>query len=293
MSFPARVPRGAGRQPNRRPRQPSTWVEGDIAFLMPYTARKSEYDALPVQVPEKATCHPVIILKVCSTGSHYVVTTVSAYGVDPNGGPAPWTQHAHRYKSAHDFRSFTGTESYVDASGRRKTRALLNLGPGMQMPKPKTSWVYARTAFLVPAAVLGVFNKSPTQLRMTTASLDDLRAHMAQCSSGTSGYRSSVDVSSGRINCACCGAGASRPAQQSRAVPALGLVGSVLAVGAAVAAGSPSPASAPGPVRPLAPANAPTGPRSSCPPPAAVPVAPAPTPAAQAPRTWAAIAARA
>ncbi|TLD29279.1 hypothetical protein PspLS_04067 [Pyricularia sp. CBS 133598] len=286
MSFPARPPRGAGHQIHRRTRHPVTWVEGDIAFLMPYTSRKSEYDAFPVHVPEKATCHPVIILKKCSTGSHYVVTTVSAYGVDPSGGPAPWTQHAHRYKSAHDFRAFSGTAPYVDENGRHKPRALLTLEPGMRMPKLRTSWVYAGTAFLVPASVLGVFNKSPTQLRMTTASLDDLRAHMAQCSPGKGGYRGSVDAS-GRVNCACCGGGL--PPQKPPVVPVLCLVSPALAA----AAGSCGHKSSPGAIRHLPPANAPTGPRSWRPPPAAVPVVPAPKPVVQAPKSWAAIVARA
>ncbi|KAI6360604.1 hypothetical protein MCOR25_006689 [Pyricularia grisea] len=293
MSFPACTPTRAGRQFYRRPRHPINWTEGDIAFLMPYTARRSEYDALSVPIPEKATCHPVIILKVCSTGSHYVVTTVSAYGVAPNGGPAPWTQHAHRYKSAHDFRAFVGTAPYVDDSGRHGTRALLNLGPGMQMPKPRTSWVYARTAFLVPASVLGVFSKSKTHLRMTTASLDDLRAHMAQCSSGKGGYRVLVDASSGRVNCACCCRGLLP--RKPPVVPLLHLVTPLLTVDGAVAAvtGSCRTEYAPGPNHPLLSAIAPAGSRSFSPPPTAVPVVPVPTPAVQVQRTWAAIVARA
>ncbi|KAI6507878.1 hypothetical protein MCOR14_001957 [Pyricularia oryzae] len=288
MSLPRRMPQGAGHQlySQPKPRPTITWTEGDIAFLIPYSARQSEYGALPVRVPVKATCHPVIILKACSTGSHYVVTTISAYGVSPDGGPAPWAQHAHRYKTAHDFRVFTGTEPYVDASGRHESRAPLTLEPGMRMPKPKTSWVYARTAFLVPASVLGVFNKSPTQLRMTKASLNDLRAHMAQCSSGKSGYRGSVDVN-GRVNCACCCGGS--PPQQPPVVPVLGLVSPALAA----AAGGCGVKSAPGPIRPMPPANAPAGPRSWRPPPAAVPVVSAPTTVVQAPKSWAAIAARA
>ncbi|KAI6306582.1 hypothetical protein MCOR34_007950, partial [Pyricularia oryzae] len=143
-----------------------------------------------------------------------------------------------------------------------------------------------RTAFLVPASVLGVFNKSPTQLRMTKASLNDLRAHMAQCSSGKSGYRGSVDVN-GRVNCACCCGGS--PPQQPPVVPVLGLVSPALAA----AAGGCGVKSAPGPIRPMPPANAPAGPRSWRPPPAAVPVVSAPTTVVQAPKSWAAIAARA
>ncbi|KAK0727680.1 hypothetical protein B0T26DRAFT_766082, partial [Lasiosphaeria miniovina] len=107
----------AGRRPAR-----NDWKEGDIAFLKPASAfTEQEWDMLmkPTAgrrrrdtIPEKATDHPVIILRQLSEKSTYVmVTTVSAYGCsDATGYMPPWKQEFHHHKLPEDFRSLYGCE---------------------------------------------------------------------------------------------------------------------------------------------------------------------------------------
>ncbi|KAH6675384.1 hypothetical protein F5X68DRAFT_193933 [Plectosphaerella plurivora] len=177
-SFTPRIPTGSVRPKS------SNWVEGDIAYLKDlayYTW--DEYDQITLKtgnkIPEGASNHPVIILKKgkrTNMGQFYLVTTVSAYSSSyDNGYLAPWKQGVHSSKTPKDFRSFAGSELYQPGC-----KAALQLKPGQSMPKPKTSWVYAQHAYVVPEYLLGAFNKSPYQLEMKTESLVDLNSHMKQ-----------------------------------------------------------------------------------------------------------------
>ena len=49
---------------------------------------------------------------------------------------------------------------------------------GRRMPKEAYSWVYVRSLYAVPLSALLEYDKTPTRLCMTKASLDDLVGHM-------------------------------------------------------------------------------------------------------------------
>ncbi|GAB1319578.1 hypothetical protein MFIFM68171_09788 [Madurella fahalii] len=158
------------------------WRERDIAFLKPSTLFcQADYDALvkPTAgrgkrgyVPEGATGHPVIILR--RAGDHVLITPVSAYSSgDQNNNLAPWNQKFHKHKCRSDFRSFHGTE----LASNGYPALFLEAG---SMPKPKTSWVYIQSAWVVPLSVITRFTKSRQLLRLRQDSLDSLCRHMAE-----------------------------------------------------------------------------------------------------------------
>jgi hypothetical protein len=94
-----------------KPRPHHIWQDGDIAFLKTCNAfSPRDYNELIASgyLHEKATCHPVIILKAHSGGA--IITPISAFssGADNNFLP-PWQQFYHRHKSLDDFRAFIGT----------------------------------------------------------------------------------------------------------------------------------------------------------------------------------------
>lgn len=94
-----------------KPRPHHIWQDGDIAFLKTCNAfSPRDYSELIASgyLHEKATCHPVIILKAHSGGA--IITPISAFssGADNNFLP-PWQQVYHRHKSLDDFRAFIGT----------------------------------------------------------------------------------------------------------------------------------------------------------------------------------------
>lgn len=165
---------------NRRPL--SNRREGDIAFLLP-AGQYSPSDRLALlkghgkgHLDEKATGHPIIILRRLSEKSdHVLATTVSAYSSGPgNNFLAPWKQTYHRSKNPLDFFSFEGSERV-----NNKIPAL-HLEGG-SWAKPKTSWVYSQSIFVVPVSVLCRYNKAcGKQLRVRPDSLDFLRRHMEQ-----------------------------------------------------------------------------------------------------------------
>ncbi|KAK1755579.1 hypothetical protein QBC47DRAFT_300208, partial [Echria macrotheca] len=153
----------------------------DIAWLDKATnfgaaERQELLDAAPGfprgYLPERATGHPVIVLKRLSGAStHVAITTVSAYSSGPaNNNLAPWKQRCHRSKKAFDFRSFAGSESSTN-------RPLLHLGKGL-WGKPQTSWVYIQSVYVVPLSVLSPYHRSNVHLQMAPASLNDLCAHI-------------------------------------------------------------------------------------------------------------------
>ncbi|KAK3374266.1 hypothetical protein B0T24DRAFT_594371 [Lasiosphaeria ovina] len=155
----------AGQWPAR-----NDWKEGDIAFLKPAAAfTEQERDMLmrPTAgrrrrdtIPEKATDHPVIILRRLSEKStHVMVATVSVYRCsDATGYTPPWKQEFHRHKLPEDFRAFDGCE-------RSSTEyEPLYLQHGCHMPKPRASWVYIHI-WAVPLTVISGFNKARHLLR--------------------------------------------------------------------------------------------------------------------------------
>ncbi|VUC22958.1 unnamed protein product [Clonostachys rosea] len=174
-------PRRASQKPagSQKPSGFSSWKEGDIAFLKPWD--EIENDLPPkafssfrkaIGHQKRACKHPVIILKASPDGSHFAVTTVSAYSSSgDNGFLAPWNQPHHSRKARKDFRSFDGSE-------RATGRPTLLLEGGKLMPKPKLSWVYIQSVFVVDVKALKVFTKSRDHLRLTPLSLTDLWAHM-------------------------------------------------------------------------------------------------------------------
>ncbi|CAH0022430.1 unnamed protein product [Clonostachys rhizophaga] len=174
-------PRKASQKPDgsRKPHGFSSWEEGDIAFLKPWNeiendlppkAFSSFHKAIGHQ--KRACNHPVIILKASPDGSHFAVTTVSAYSSSSdNDYLAPWNQPHHFRKAKKDFRSFDGSE-------RANGRPTLLLEGNKLMPKPELSWVYIQSILVVDKKALKVFTKSRDHLRLTPRSLTDLWAHM-------------------------------------------------------------------------------------------------------------------
>ncbi|KAH9884098.1 hypothetical protein F4778DRAFT_800436 [Xylariomycetidae sp. FL2044] len=158
--------------------QPSSqnWRLGDVAFLKHVNSySQADYDTLIQSgyLAAGATCHPVVVLEKSPDEKHYLVSTISAYssGAD-NGNLAPWNQRYHQAKHRDDFRAFVGSERPGNS------RQHLRLEGGKLCPKPKTSWMYIQAVQVVPHTVLGKFDKSPDQLRMTQESHADLMAHM-------------------------------------------------------------------------------------------------------------------
>ncbi|KAI1777517.1 hypothetical protein F4818DRAFT_457332 [Hypoxylon cercidicola] len=152
-----------------------TWEDGDIAFFKGVDQLTDQHkDALAGYVPEKATGHPVIILEHSTDSKYCLITTVSAYGSGAhNGFLPPWDQRYHEQKSRGAFYAFAGSEKpchwqqHLELEGRQS------------WPKPKTSWVYARTTYVVPSATLREFRRG-TRLRMTQESLRYLLGAMAK-----------------------------------------------------------------------------------------------------------------
>jgi hypothetical protein len=136
----------------------------------PLTCRRERYGYMN----ERALGHPVIILdRISPESDHVLITSVSAYSVERNGGLPPWEQFCHRKKNPESFRSFNGCERY------NTSVPPLYLVDG-QMPKPEASWVYCESLYVVPLSVIGVFTKSKTQLRMRPDSLEELMTFMSQ-----------------------------------------------------------------------------------------------------------------
>ncbi|KAI1662217.1 hypothetical protein F4813DRAFT_396908 [Daldinia decipiens] len=154
------------------------WQDGDIAFLRPhYEFPKAVYNALinTNYLHRKATNHPVIILEHSMDSRFYLVTTISAYNSGPeNDYLPPWRQPHHRNKYRYDFRAFKGS---VRPDNRRDFLRLEGKDP---LPKPKTSWVYTRSAFVVPSSILREFDKFQGVPRMTQKSLNDLLDHFRE-----------------------------------------------------------------------------------------------------------------
>ncbi|KAI5865947.1 hypothetical protein GGS23DRAFT_594103 [Durotheca rogersii] len=152
------------------------WKDGEIAFLKGVDQfNHTEYRSLIASgyMREATTQHPVIVLEHSSDYQHYLITTVSAYGSSrENSYLAPWRQACHRRKCRESFRAFFGSEKPSEEHD------YLWLEPGQQFPKPKTSWVYIRLCFVVPASTLTRFDKTPTQLRVTQESLKALLRDM-------------------------------------------------------------------------------------------------------------------
>ncbi|KAL7622094.1 hypothetical protein AAE478_007596 [Parahypoxylon ruwenzoriense] len=148
------------------------WNAGDIAFLKSVNEfNNAEYDALikTRYLCGKATQHPVIILEHSEDYQFFLITTVSAYGSGMhNDYLPPWQQSNHTRKCRNDFRAFYGSE----LPNIRQKHLMLEVGGCF--PKPKTSWVYIRNAFVVPLSTLQNFERARTQLRMTQESLQDL-----------------------------------------------------------------------------------------------------------------------
>ncbi|KAI0391088.1 hypothetical protein F5Y17DRAFT_25493 [Xylariaceae sp. FL0594] len=154
----------------------SQWRDGQVVFLkwadsFDDDERRDLLDSGHLHA--RATGHPVIILYSTNDGSHFIVSTVSAYSSsDSNGNLPPWQQPAHRRKCQDDFRAFKGSARPNDK------HAYLHLAAGQQWPKPKTSWVFVQRPFLVPASVLFRYTKAQgRQLSLTSNSLNDLRQH--------------------------------------------------------------------------------------------------------------------
>ncbi|KAI1387514.1 uncharacterized protein F4822DRAFT_430262 [Hypoxylon trugodes] len=170
----------SGWQPRHIPSRQATsgWRDGDIAFLKSVDEfSQSEYDALIKSgyIREGATKHPVIILEHSDDSRYYLVTTVSAYSSgDHNGHLPPWKQVYHQKKQPKAFRAFHGSER------PDRSKGFLQLAEGGHFPKPKTSWVYTRNIFVVPATTLKGFDKTTERLRMTQESLTDLLSDMGR-----------------------------------------------------------------------------------------------------------------
>ncbi|RYO97060.1 hypothetical protein DL765_011358 [Monosporascus sp. GIB2] len=152
------------------------WREGEIAYLKPASEFEAEdYKSCieSEEVAEGATGHPVIILRRCSpAATHVIVTPVTAFCSGPeNHFLPPWKQLWHSRKARDDFRAFLGCARPTD----KRAHLLLEAG---SMPKPKTSWVYVRSVYLVPVWTLLLFNKVDVVLRMKQESLADLRSHI-------------------------------------------------------------------------------------------------------------------
>ncbi|KAI1472897.1 uncharacterized protein F4812DRAFT_464908 [Daldinia caldariorum] len=175
-----------GRRRQNKPKQSSPpcrrdnngWQEGEIAFLKPHNefspaARNDLIRSGYLEV--KASGHPVIVLEKSKDSSHYLVTTISAYGSGSfNDYLPPWKQAVHRYKDRSAFRAFQGS---VRPNCHRK---YLELEGNAALPKPETSWVYARSAFVVPSSTLKKFNKVEKGTRLAKESLMDLLDHFRE-----------------------------------------------------------------------------------------------------------------
>lgn len=160
--------------PTRTARAIQTWAVGDISFLRSSESfSKKDYNDLIAShyLPQKATCHPVIILAIKNNKA--IVTPVSAFSTEQNDLLPPWKQKYHRTKKPDFFRSFVGT-----ARPDQKHANLRLADATMKMPKPQASWVYIRSFFCVPLTVLGWFNKSPTLLRVHPDSVAQLKRDM-------------------------------------------------------------------------------------------------------------------
>ncbi|KAK3319008.1 hypothetical protein B0H66DRAFT_533511 [Apodospora peruviana] len=183
---------GQGKYQYQRPFEKSpagghNWLEGEIAFLKPYDQFNQEDLETLIQpcegkkygyLPPKATGHPVIILRRLSeTSTHVLVVPVSAYRSDAsNNFLPPWKQRFHECKRPEDFRAFGTCER------PNNQYPPLFLENNLQMPKPRASWVWVQSGWVVPLTVIGYFDKSNEILRMRANSLADLRAHMrAKC----------------------------------------------------------------------------------------------------------------
>ncbi|KAI1801285.1 hypothetical protein F4811DRAFT_555991 [Daldinia bambusicola] len=171
------------RNKHNRPSPPvrrdnNSWQEGEIVFFKLHgefsqAAKKDLIHSGYLDV--KATGHPVIVLEKSEDSSHYLVTTISAYSSGSfNNYLPPWEQVAHRSKYRAAFRAFRG-------SVRPNTdRKYLELEGNASLPKPKTSWVYARSAFVVPSSTLKKFEKVDGTARLTEDSLMDLLSHLRE-----------------------------------------------------------------------------------------------------------------
>lgn len=189
------VTRAPALNPRRQYTTRTNWQKGEIAFLKPAVAMEpaDRHDLVASgYIPERACCHPVIVLERAGpAATHCLVTTVSAYSASAeNNFVPPWRQRAHSRKHRQDFRAFDGsvrpppdttTTAPSQPQQQQQQHALLRLCDGRRMPKPRASWVYVQTCWVVPVAVLGHFDKAGAgpPLRMTADSLADLRSHMA------------------------------------------------------------------------------------------------------------------
>lgn len=152
------------------------WRDGDVAFLK-WSDQFNEEEKRGLldsgQLHPRSTGHPVIILYRSGDAKHYIVTTVSAYSSgEMNGFLPPWEQAAHGRKFKDDFRAFEGS-----ARPNNKFKCL-RLKDSQQWPKPRTSWVFVKRPYLVPASALIIYTKARSRLSMTPESLEDLRQHM-------------------------------------------------------------------------------------------------------------------
>ncbi|RYO91852.1 hypothetical protein DL766_006609 [Monosporascus sp. MC13-8B] len=152
------------------------WKEGEIAYLKPASEFKAEDYRSCIEseeVEEGATGHPVIVLKRRSpAATHVIVTPVTAFCSGPeNHFLPPWKQPWHARKARDDFRAFLGCARPTD----KRAHLLLEAG---SMPKPKTSWVYVQSVYLVPVWTLRFFTKVDVVLRMKQESFADLRSHI-------------------------------------------------------------------------------------------------------------------
>ncbi|KAK3378722.1 hypothetical protein B0T24DRAFT_568271 [Lasiosphaeria ovina] len=231
-------------------RRPDNWKEGDVAFLLPASSFSAEDHNNLIAggyMAEKATGHPVIILKrISGQSTHVLVTPVSAYSSgDFNNFLPPWRQIYHSRKNPRDFRSFDGCER------SNRDYPPLFLEGGMAMPKPQASWVNIQSVWSVPLTVIGRFHKSRDHLRVRHDSLDSLRAHMAQrCALWCESNRRLV-------------AAEPRPAHPFSPLPTLTATAPVTQAAPAIRAAPAAPATLAAPATPAAPAPPPQSPARS------------------------------
>lgn len=154
------------------------WREGHVAFMKKADALSPrDHDALIASryLPESATGHPVVVLRVSET--HLVVTPVSAYNAAAQKFLAPWRQGWHRGNLKERlFRAFAGSQRPCPHDP--SPRPLLELLPGMAMPKPRESWVYVDSVWCLPLTAIGKFNKVDGFMMMAPESFASLREHM-------------------------------------------------------------------------------------------------------------------
>jgi hypothetical protein len=152
------------------------WQDGEVAFLK-WSDQFNEEEKRGLldsgHLHPKSTGHPVIILYRSEDSKYYIVTTVSAYSSgESNDYLPPWEQAVHRRKFRDAFRAFKGSARPNDKLEH------LQLKDGRQWPKPRTSWVFVKRPYLVPASALIIYTKAKNRLSMTPESLADLRQHM-------------------------------------------------------------------------------------------------------------------